>query len=177
MKTFRKFRETSLDLTESIETPSELSVFEYRCVVEDGTPVNNVGSGNIAGMGVGPDGEPGVPVRKKLKVVGPPVVDPRLFSRKIFSRTKSKTMTVEEVESTFAGSKVFSVDPDSYHQCRLGKNRYHRWSKYVGDSDAGIAIRNFGKNNSSQPIVVMNNVTGEMMYLRHADLHNWKGKK
>ena len=41
-------------------------------VEEDGAPANAVGGGNIAGAGVGPDGEPGVDKKKKR--------DPRLFS-------------------------------------------------------------------------------------------------
>lgn len=54
-------------------------------------PTNNAGSGNVAGLGVGPAGEPGVsPVyqrkRKQLEVTGPPVVDPRMFADKIFKR-------------------------------------------------------------------------------------------
>jgi hypothetical protein len=34
-----------------------------------GTPVNNVGDGNIAGLGIGPQGEPGVNRRKKRQVI------------------------------------------------------------------------------------------------------------
>jgi hypothetical protein len=34
-----------------------------------GSPVNNVGDGNIAGLGVGPQGEPGVYKKKKKEVV------------------------------------------------------------------------------------------------------------
>lgn len=36
---------------------------------EDGAPVNSAGSGNIAGIGVGPDGEPGVsrPVQRRIQ--------------------------------------------------------------------------------------------------------------
>ena len=36
------------------------------------TPLNNVGSGSIEGIGVGPKGEPGVhPKKKKLRVLFP----------------------------------------------------------------------------------------------------------
>jgi hypothetical protein len=54
-------------------------------------PTNNAGSGNIAGIGVGPQGEPGVdPVyqklRKQLKLMNGPAVDPRMFQAKIFGR-------------------------------------------------------------------------------------------
>ena len=43
---------------------SELNIDLYE---EDGAPANNVGSGAIAGLGVGPQGEP--PVRRKLKML------------------------------------------------------------------------------------------------------------
>jgi hypothetical protein len=39
------------------------------CVKEDGVPVNNVGGGNIAGVGVGPQGEPGVNPKRKRNIV------------------------------------------------------------------------------------------------------------
>lgn len=51
-------------LNESVNHKNSIdSVFEERFLKDDtvgGIPTNNVGSGAIAGMGVGPDGEPGV---------------------------------------------------------------------------------------------------------------------
>jgi hypothetical protein len=38
-----------------------------RLLEDEGVPVNNVGGGNIAGVGIGPQGEPGVSPRKKKK--------------------------------------------------------------------------------------------------------------
>jgi hypothetical protein len=37
--------------------------------VKEEAPTMNVGGGQIAGIGVGPQGEPGVPKRKKRKVI------------------------------------------------------------------------------------------------------------
>jgi hypothetical protein len=37
---------------------------------EEAIPVNNVGDGKIAGAGIGPDGLPGVPKKRKKKVFG-----------------------------------------------------------------------------------------------------------
>ena len=34
-----------------------------------GSPVNNVGDGNVAGLGIGPQGEPGVNKKNKKKIV------------------------------------------------------------------------------------------------------------
>ena len=41
----------------------------------------------------------------------------------------------------FAGKDVFIVDSDTYHACRLGKAKYHRYEKYVGKKRVGKAIR------------------------------------
>tara|TARA_B100000029_G_scaffold502111_1_gene576796 strand:- start:1302 stop:1841 length:540 start_codon:yes stop_codon:yes gene_type:complete len=40
--------------------------YKHKVVTED-APANSAGGGNIAGIGVGPDGEPGVHVKKKKK--------------------------------------------------------------------------------------------------------------
>jgi len=37
--------------------------------IKEEAPVNAVGDGNIAGLGVGPQGEPGVNLKKKNKVM------------------------------------------------------------------------------------------------------------
>jgi hypothetical protein len=46
---------------------------KYKNIQENGmvggSPVNNVGDGNIAGLGVGPQGEPGVDKKRKKKVM------------------------------------------------------------------------------------------------------------
>jgi hypothetical protein len=34
-----------------------------------GSPANNVGGGNVAGLGIGPQGEPGVDLKRKKKVM------------------------------------------------------------------------------------------------------------
>lgn len=58
---------------------------------EGAAPTNSAGSANIAGIGIQKPGdptfaEPGVPVKKKLQVVGPPVVDVRMFADKVYKR-------------------------------------------------------------------------------------------
>jgi len=42
---------------------------DFEKTMNEDVPVNNVGSGNIAGLGVGPQGEPGVNMKKKRKVI------------------------------------------------------------------------------------------------------------
>lgn len=107
---------------------------------------NTAGAGFIAGIGVGDQGEPGIPGR--------------LFRR--------KDEDEELNEDMFAGAKVFDVDPDVFHKCRLGKIRYHRWSKYVGDSPIGQQIRAYGIANPKKAIIIRNRMNGNMMFLRHS---------
>jgi hypothetical protein len=91
MKTFNQFRK---DIIESVEPsdekilPASLEGMSEEEFDEDegGAPTNSAGGGQVAGIGVGPSGEPGVPPRK-LKLVNGPAVDPRMFRDKIFKRT------------------------------------------------------------------------------------------
>jgi len=68
---------------------------------------------------------------------------------------------------TFAGATVFVVDSDRFAQAKLGKQKFHRWSAYVGEDDLGLAIRDYGIKNPGKPVVLKNATTGAMMYLRY----------
>lgn len=97
----------------------------------------SAGSGNVAGLGVGNNGEPG---QKSSNIVR---------------------------RSMFAGKQVFEVAPDFYHKSMNGKLRYHRYDKYVGDDETGLAIKEFGKSNPSAPIILKNEKTGALQYLKY----------
>ena len=105
---------------------------------------NSVGGGNIAGLGVGPQGEPGKPKKKKKKEIEESVI-----------------------MATFAGKQVFVVDSDTYHQCRLGKKKYARYEKYVGKDNVGLAIREYGLKHPKRPIILQNGENGPMLFLRY----------
>ena len=105
---------------------------------------NSVGGGNIAGLGVGPQGEPGKPKKKKKKEIEESVI-----------------------MGTFAGKQVFVVDSDTFHQCRLGKRQYARYEKYVGKDNVGLAIREYGLKFPKRPIILQNGENGPMLYLRY----------
>lgn len=70
-----------------------------------------------------------------------------------------------EPSDTFAGADVFDVDMDTIHNTRFGKNRYHRWSKYVGEDEVGLAIRDHAKSTKND-IILKDQTTGTMSYLR-----------
>lgn len=67
----------------------------------------------------------------------------------------------------FAGHKVFEVDGDRFEKARLGKKKYLRYENYVGNDDLGEEIRQYGRNNPSQPIILQHDKTGQMCFLRY----------
>lgn len=67
---------------------------------------------------------------------------------------------------SFAGAKVFEVDGDTLWKSRNGKPKFARWKKYVGEDEVGDEIRLYAKNNPKKEIILKNNRTGEMMFLR-----------
>jgi hypothetical protein len=168
--------------------------------LEEDAPANAAGSGAIAGIGVGAQGEPGVQPgtqqnilarmlrRKKLEQEETWSNDykksidcnnPKGFSqrahcagrqaRKEGRKTKSKPVN----EAMFAGHEVFVVPTDYFFKCREGKNRYHSYEKYVGNDEIGETIRKYGrdKKNRKKPIIVQDEKTGAMTYLRYGGKH------
>jgi hypothetical protein len=77
MKTFKNFREANQTCKvgeyycntdqKCKPIPSGYKVDDKGILVQEDAPANNVGGGNIAGVGVGPAGEPGVMPKKKKK--------------------------------------------------------------------------------------------------------------
>ena len=82
-------------------------------------------------------------------------------------KRKKKRIDESIKMSTFAGKDVFIVDSDMYHACRLGKRKYHRYEKYVGNKNLGIAIREYGLKHPKRPIILQNGEDGPMLYLRY----------
>jgi len=158
--------------------------------IEEDAPANAAGSGNVAGLGVGAQGEPPGPQsiltkiirRKKLEQEETWSKDykksidcsnPKGFSQKAHcagrkarqagKETKSEPIT----ETSFAGNQVFVVPSEYYHNCKMGKSRYHRYEKYVGNDEIGETIRQYGRKNKRKPIIVQDEKTGAMTYLRY----------
>ena len=71
------------------------------------------------------------------------------------------------VMKRFAGKDVFSITPSLYHKSRLGKKRYDRYKKYVGEDEVGEYIRQFARKYPKKAIIVMDSDTGCMQYLRY----------
>ena len=96
---------------------------------------------------------------------GPNVVgtgdDPTVWKKKK-NRKNAKVKTEE-----FGGKKVFVVSAEKFWNARLGKSRYTRYEKYVGNDKLGEAIRQYGRQNPKAPIILKNSENGAMLYLKY----------
>lgn len=71
--------------------------------------------------------------------------------------------------STFAGRKVFSVNPDVYSKCIRGKPDRKHYRKWVDEDDVGENIRSYARKNPRKSVLIQNSQTGEMVFLRRKD--------
>ncbi|HIB85471.1 MAG TPA: hypothetical protein EYO59_12990 [Chromatiaceae bacterium] len=108
-------------------------------IAED-SPVNSVGGGSIAGIGVGPDGEPG-------------------FRRAPLLRRKKR-------RKKFANYEVFVVNSKDYLNCLTAKNNSDRYSKFIHHEETAKKISEYAENNPGAPIIVEDESTGAMTYLK-----------
>lgn len=67
--------------------------------------------------------------------------------------------------SKFGDYDVFEVCPDTFQNCIKGKNRYHKWNKYV-DDDTKIQVKQFIKENPKKPLLLKNRDTKGMVFVR-----------
>lgn len=67
----------------------------------------------------------------------------------------------------FAGKQVFVVDPTTYHKAYLGKRKYEHYEKYLEGSPMADEIREYGRKYWDEPIIIENEQTGAMVYLKY----------
>ena len=121
----------------------------HDAVMKEEVPTNSAGGGAIAGLDIGLTHKKKQEDEKKAKAL-------------------KKMMVGESVKmATFAGKDVFIVDSDMFHNCRMGKKKYHRYEKYVGSKRIGQAIREYGLKFPKRPIILQNGENGPMLYLRY----------
>jgi len=80
---------------------------------------------------------------------------------------KKKRKNAKIETESFGGSKVFVVSPQRFYDSRLGKSRYSRYEKYVGNDKLGEAIRTYGRTNPKESIILKNSGNGAMLYLKY----------
>ena len=67
----------------------------------------------------------------------------------------------------FAKNDVFVVDTERFNKARTGKKKYLKYEKYVGNDEVGNAIRDYGRKYPKKPIIIQDELTGAMTFLRH----------
>lgn len=124
-------------------------------------PTNSAGAGGVAGIGVGPQGEPGVSPRVQKKRYG------KTRSPLIFPEMMKRSMPKNIAEDTFAGAVVFEVAPSVFHAARVEKKKGTHWRKYLEEDDCLAEVREYANKNPGKPIILKNARTGEMCYARY----------
>ena len=62
---------------------------------------------------------------------------------------------------------VFKVSSDDFIKCQHGKQKHARWNKHIDtESDYGKKIHSYAKRNPNKAIIVQDNKSGHMVYLR-----------
>jgi len=63
--------------------------------------------------------------------------------------------------------RSFSVSAEEFETLKAGKIRGARWNKYIDeDSELGLEIKKYSLKNPSKPVVIRNEETGEVVFLR-----------
>lgn len=139
--------------------------------IEEEAPVNSVGGSGIAGLGVGPKGEPGLNTRsrkgykaKNKQDIGDRDDDIATLIRR--SQPISE-QPISEMKGIFAGNPTFIVPSQVFHKARLQKSRGKHWKTYIGEDDHGLHIREYAKRNRDKSIILQDENTGAMCYARY----------
>ena len=70
-------------------------------------------------------------------------------------------------DSTFASMPVFKVNSAEFAKCKFGKTKFSRWARHIDtNSKMGKRIYNYAKKNPKKSIIVQNEKSGHMLYLR-----------
>jgi hypothetical protein len=66
----------------------------------------------------------------------------------------------------FGGIPVFKVRSEDYQKAVLGKKKFKHYTSYVSGS-LGEDVRDFAAQNPSSGIIVQDEITGAMFFLKH----------
>lgn len=134
-------------------------------MIEEDAPTNNAGSGNVAGLGVGPKGEPGVSPAAQKKRYGK-TKTPLLFPD-MMRRSMPQSIVSSRRKGQFAGAAVFEVNSKIFHNLTMQKRKGKHWRTYLEEDDCYAEIREWAAKNPKGKIIVRNECTGEMRYVRY----------
>jgi hypothetical protein len=141
-----------------------------RKLQQEDAPANSVGGSAIAGIGVGPQGEPGISrsVMKKYKKRNDSGKESQEIELSLMKRnTPMAEETCDHVTGTFAGQTTFVVPSNIFHEARMSKKKGKHWRTYIGEDDHWKHIREYAMNNPKKAVILQDKNTGSMCYARY----------
>ena len=88
--------------------------------------------------------------------------------RNVINRRNGIRRAVDKLEEeTFAGAVVFEVNSKLFHNITMQKRKGKHWRTYLEEDDCYAEIREWARKNPKGKIVVRNECTGEMRYVRY----------
>jgi len=134
---------------------------------EEDAPTNATGA-SVVGTG---DDKTTWKKKKKKKLKGTTYVgkkpDPELVLKREDVESTPAPTPSPTPDSTFAQMPVFKVSQDDFIKCQDVKKRYARWNKHIDiNSEYGKKIHTYAKKNPKKSIIVQDDKTGHMVYLK-----------
>lgn len=128
--------------------------------------MSGVGGGGVAGLGVDApgkpgSGEPGVHPKNQAKNKSP-VLFPTMMKR-----SEPQNIISTRRKGQFAGAAVFEVNSKLFHNLTLQKRKGKHWRTYLEEDDCYAEIREWALKHPKSKIVVRNESTGEMRYIKY----------
>lgn len=134
-------------------------VYSY---LEEEAPVNSAGGGEIAGIGVGAKGEPGVSKKRQRKWQDANAKDQGMMRRGI------RKLVPPIKEGCFAGKKTFKVSTSSILEVKVCKRKGAHWSKFLPENNIGEAIREWANANPNEPVILEDDI-GNIVFVRYGN--------
>ena len=88
--------------------------------------------------------------------------------RNVINRRTGIRRAVDRLEEeTFAGAVVFEVNSKLFHNITMQKRKGKHWRTYLEEDDCYAEIREWARKHPKGKIIVRNECTGEMRYMRY----------
>ncbi len=115
-------------------------------------------SAAVPGTGQVPAGKP--------SNFGDPIVNPSSAAKWKKANASGAGGILRRRKGSFAGAAVFEVSNAVFHNLTMQKRKGKHWRTYLDEDDSFAEIAEHARKNKG-PIVVQNEVTGEMRYVRY----------
>lgn len=136
--------------------------------IKEDAPVNSAGAGNIAGIGVGPKGEPGVNQRSRKQHKNRVSKEQEAQTMNIAFMRRATPMMENVKTGSFAGNQTFIVPSTVFQEAKMQKKKGKHWRTYIGDHGHWKHIREYATKHPKKAIILQDERTGAMCYARYS---------